>query len=466
MQQPDKFKAYAALVCEQLRWKRARPVVEREIETHLRDQYDALVKDGLPEEQAVEESIRQMGDAVEIGADLDRVHRPKPSWGLLILTGILLLAGLGIHIFLTYDSNFPYMLRRHVLAAIVGVGCLAGAYFMDFTILGKRPLLFFIGAVVLVGCVTVFDPQMVNFRSYTAAQLTLLLPLAYTALLYWLRGKGYPGFVLAIGGLAVQCVCCCIIPFSAGLLITAVTGIALLTVAVWENWFQIGKARGLFIWGILVLLGAVAGSLFICSSDYAVSRIEVSLFPELEPVGRGWMGMLIRETLAGARLLGEGVLGAYAASTPNILQLSHTDFLLTYLICRIGWISFIVIMAVFVVFFAAAAYKCLQQKNTLGRLASFAVILTLALQVLLYVCFNLGICLFGSISLPLISYGNTPLVVNMALIGVMLSTFRTGALVRDGATPLPGRVGRSRWKDRFRWSNGELTISFKKHIVS
>ena len=79
MQQPDNFKAYAALVCEQLRWKRARPVVEREIETHLRDQYDALVKDGLPEEQAVEESIRQMGDAVEIGADLDRVHRPKPS---------------------------------------------------------------------------------------------------------------------------------------------------------------------------------------------------------------------------------------------------------------------------------------------------------------------------------------------------------------------------------------------------
>ena len=462
MQQPDKFKAYAALVCEQLRWKRARPVVEREIKTHLRDQYDALVKDGLPEEQAVEESIRQMGDAVEIGTDLDRVHRPKPSWGLLILTGILLLAGLGIHIFLTYDSNFPYMLRRHVLAAIVGVGCLAGAYFMDFTILGKRPLLFFIGAVVLVGCVTAFDPQTINFRSYTAAQLTLLLPLAYTALLYWLRGKGYLGLVLAIGGLAVQCVCCCIIPFSAGLLITAVTGVVLLAVAVWENWFQIGKARGLFIWGILVLLAAVAGSLFIWSSSYAASRVELAFHPELDPEGNGFLGMVIRETLAGAQLLGEGVLGAYAAS----MQLNHTDFLLTYLICRIGWISFIVIMAVFVVFFAAAAHKCLKQKNMLGRLASLAVILTLALQVLFYVCFNLGICLFGSISLPLISYGNTPLVVNMALIGVMLSTFRTGVLVRDGETPLPSGARRFRWKDRFRWNDGVLTISFKKNIAS
>lgn len=458
MQQPDKFKAYAAQVCRQLRWKKARPVVEREIETHLRDQYDALLQGGMTEEQAVDESIRQMGDAVEIGVALDRVHRPRPAWGLLILTGVLLLTGLGIHMFVTYDSDASVLLLKHMIAAILGAGCLALAYFMDFTILGKRPLLFFIGAVVLVGCVILYG------HSYTAAQLTLLLPLAYTALLYRLRGKKAWGLILSLVGLAVLGGCCMVIPSMAGMLISAVTGAALLAAALWGDWFQIGRPRGLIIFGLLVLLGAAVGVLRIHGSSYSMTRIAMAFHPELDPGGNGWLGTAIRETLSGARLLGEGAVGVYAASSPAIL--SDTDLLLTYLIYRTGWISLIAIGAVFAAFFAAAVRKCLKQKNMLGRLVSLAVILTLALQVLLYGAFNLGIVLTGTISLPLLSYGNTALVVNMTLIGVMLSAFRTGPLVGDGNKLLPDRAGGFRWKDRCQWNDGVLTISFKKNIAS
>lgn len=464
MQHPDKFKDYAAQVCEQLRWKRARPVVEREIETHLRDQYDALLQSGMPEEQAVDESIRQMGDAVEIGTSLDRVHRPKPAWGLLILTGILLLTGLGIHMFMTYESDVSGVLLKHMIAAILGAACFMGAYFMDFTILGKRPLLFFIGAIVLLGCVSLFELRSANIHSYTTAQLTLLLPLAYTALLYWLRGKKYLGLILSLAGLAILGGCCMVIPTMAGMLIVTVTGAALLAVVLWGDWFKIGKLRGLIIFGVLVLLGAAAVFLRIQRSSYSMTRIAVAFHPELDPGGQGWLGMVIRETLTGAQLLGEGAVGVYTASFPAIL--SDTDLLLTYLIYRIGWISLIVIMAVFAAFFAVAVYKCLKQKNMLGRLVSLAVILTLALQVLLYAALNLGIVLTGNISLPLLSYGNTALVVDMTLIGVMLSAFRTGPLVGDGDKLLPSRAGRFRWKDRFQWNDGVLTISFKKNIAS
>ncbi|MGM9607493.1 MAG: permease prefix domain 1-containing protein [Oscillospiraceae bacterium] len=452
MQQSDKFRDYAALVCGQLRWKKARPVIAREIETHLQDQCDALVRGGMGEEEAIDESIRQMGDAVEIGTSLDRVHRPKPSWGLLVLTGILLLAGLGIHIFITCDSVFSGRLLFHLIAALLGFGCLIGAYFMDYTILGKWPLAFFAGAIALISCVILFDPAGARGRSYIAAQLTLLLPLAYAALLYGLRGKRYLGLAFALVGLAVPCVFCAIIPCVAGLLITA---------AAWGDWFKIGKGRGLILLGALVLVGAATVFLYIWSSAYLRERMELAFHPELDPTGRGWTGMLIREVLAGARLVGKGTLEAYEAVTPFLLE--STDFLLTYLIHRVGWISLIVLLAVFLVFFAAAVHKCLKQKNMLGRLASLSVILTLALQVLLYVCLNLGICLFGGISLPLISYANTALVVNMALIGVMLSAFRTGLLVRDGEQPW---AKRSRWADRVRWKDGELTISFRRTLPS
>lgn len=459
MQQPDQFKDYAALVCSQLRWKKARPVVAREIETHLRDQYDSLVRGGMGEKEAVDESIRQMGDAVEIGASLDRVHRPKPSWSLLILTGILLLAGLGIHLFVAGDDSvFSDQRLRYVMAAIVGIGCLLGAYFLDFTILGKRPLLFFIGAILLSAWLGI--PSFGH--THIVAQLTLLLPLAYAVLLYGLRGKRYLGLFLSLGSWAFLCTCCCIPLFTGGLLIMAAAGIVLLAAAVWGDWFQVGKRRGLILLGALVLVGAAALSLRVWSSAYMIERIHLLFHPELDPTGRGWAGMLIRETLAGAQPLGEGALGAYGASVPAVVN--DADFLLTFLIHRTGWISFFVLMAVFFAFFAAAVYKCLKQKNMLGRLVSLSVILTLALQVLLYVCSNLGL-LVGTLPLPLVSYGNTALVVDLALIGVMLSTFRTGSLVRDGEQPLRCGAKRLRWADRVRWKDGELTISFKKDIA-
>lgn len=461
MQQPDKFKDYAETVCAQLRWKKARPVVAREIETHLRDQYDALLQKGMPEQAAADETIHLTGDAVEIGVSLDRVHRPKPSWALLGLTGVLLLLGLGIHVFTAGSGTHGVSLFRHIAAAVLGCGCLAGAYFADFTLLGRRPLLFFAGAAIIVSGVILFDPRSVYGRSCMAAQLTLLLPLAYAVLLYRLRGKGYAGLALSLAGLGGLGALCCLVPVMAGTLILAVTGAALLAAAAWGDWFQIGKRRSLLILGTLLLLGTAAVLLQVRNSEHLMSRLETVLHPERDPSGSGFLGMTIREALSGARLLGAGATGPYIAGAPTLLK--SPDFLLTYLIHRVGWISLIVILAVFAAFFAAAVRKCLKQKNMLGRLVSLAVILTLALQVLLHTAADLGFA-YGTISLPLLSYGNTALVVNMALIGIMLSVFRTGSLVQDRTCPPVHGKNRFCWRDRLQWQNGVLTISFKKDI--
>lgn len=461
MQLPEQFKEYAQLVTHQLRWKKARPVIEREITTHLCDQRDALVGCGMDEDAAVDESIRQMGDAVEIGTGLDRVHRPKPSWSLLILTGVLLLIGLAIKTFLTYDGDYPHELPTMLLAAVLGIGCLMGAYFADFTILGKRPLLIYAGAVVLVLCMMLPVFPVVNSRSYYAVQVSLILPVAFAALLYGLRGKRWFGFLLALAGLMAACACCMIIPAMSTALPMAVSGVVLLSVVVWGDWFKLGKRLGCIILAICVLLGITWFVWRISCSAYMMQRIEIALRPELEPSGRGWGALLIREVLSGAQMLGRGTLGEYSLSAP--LFLDDADLLLTYLIHRVGWISLIVIMAVFTAFFAIAIHKCIKQKNMLGRMVSLAVILTLAAQVVIYVVYDLGICFISGIALPLVSYGNVALIIDMALIGIMLSVFRTGSLVHDENLPVHRKTA---WNDHVRWHDGELTISFKKKMVS
>lgn len=86
---PDRISAFVEAVGAEIRWKKARPLLTEEIRTHLLDQRDACVAQGMAEDEAQAEAVRQMGDPVALGADLDRVHRPRPQWGLLALALVL-----------------------------------------------------------------------------------------------------------------------------------------------------------------------------------------------------------------------------------------------------------------------------------------------------------------------------------------------------------------------------------------
>ena len=61
-----------------------------------------------------------------------------------------------------------------------------------------------------------------------------------------------------------------------------------------------------------------------------------------------------------------------------------------------------------------------------------------------------------AISLPLISYGNIATIINLSLIGLMLSVFRTGDAAKDKHSEIIR-------KDSFiTWDEGKLTIYFGK----
>ena len=90
---PESVRGYLDAVEAQIRWKRARTVSARELETHLEDQQEEFLAEGHPPEEAERLAVEDMGDPVAVGADLDRLHRPRPQWGMLGLTLALLLVG-------------------------------------------------------------------------------------------------------------------------------------------------------------------------------------------------------------------------------------------------------------------------------------------------------------------------------------------------------------------------------------
>lgn len=194
----DQIERFLEDVKEHIRWKQAQKGLEVELRTHLLDQRDALMAQGMDEDTATAESVRRMGDPVEVGIQLDRVHRPKPQWGLLVLVGAILCVGLIIQSTVMQELRIqPYM--PHVFGSvIIGAALLLAMYFAGFQWLGRHPVLVYIlGLTPLLGMFCYgssrFSPASGPVR-FAAIYVGLIMPVfCYTPLVWYLRKSGRRG---------------------------------------------------------------------------------------------------------------------------------------------------------------------------------------------------------------------------------------------------------------------------------
>ena len=66
---------YLTILTDQIWCRMAREDVRKELLCHIEDQKAAFLS------EAEEAAVREMGDPVETGNELDRIHRPKMAWG-------------------------------------------------------------------------------------------------------------------------------------------------------------------------------------------------------------------------------------------------------------------------------------------------------------------------------------------------------------------------------------------------
>ena len=127
---------------EQVRWRRARPALAQELRTHLLDQRDACLAQGMEPDGGGGGEPAADGDPVEVGTQLDQVHRPAPQWGMLALVGLLLCSGFFIQATVMQQLGRvqPYM-PTVIVSILLGVAAMAAVYLGDYTLLGRRPVL-------------------------------------------------------------------------------------------------------------------------------------------------------------------------------------------------------------------------------------------------------------------------------------------------------------------------------------
>lgn len=60
----------------QIRDKNAKSFVANEIRSHIEEQADVYENGGLSRDDALEKAVKDMGDPVSVGINLDKIHRP------------------------------------------------------------------------------------------------------------------------------------------------------------------------------------------------------------------------------------------------------------------------------------------------------------------------------------------------------------------------------------------------------
>ena len=192
-------KEWLQTVTAQLRCRRAVPGVERELENHLSEQYNAFVAQGCAPEEAERRTVESMGDPVLAGGALDRVHRPRPAWGPFFMVAALLLAGALLRFFwsVPVSAQGAYLWRegayQSLAAALAGIAVLAAVYFcMDVSLLARWTKALYIGLAAVSAYGFLAGYTLMNGRrlwtvwgvSYDATHFSMIFIPIYAAVVY------------------------------------------------------------------------------------------------------------------------------------------------------------------------------------------------------------------------------------------------------------------------------------------
>lgn len=456
---PETFAQFARTAAEQLRWKKARPLVEDELLTHLCDQRDTLMAQGMDETIATAESLRLTGDPYEIGTALDRVHRPKTPTALFVLAAVIALSGLAFTALVSAGDGGIF-LTRQCAALLLGTAAMLAAYFLDFTLLGRFALplaLVFHAALVPLSLLPVGGFSL--FHTYVSTRLLLrglplLLPLMFALLLYALRGWRGWGVFAAFVCLAVQLRFCAAIPSLTDLCFSFLCDGALLIFCARSGWFGLGRKLEMLL-TILPLAACIVSGLALGALWFS-RQLALVLDPYAQIEGRGYRIAMLRELLQNARLIGQGGAGTY--SGPHLARYgcdgiaSLQDHAMTLLVHRCGWLALIALAALLSALLIVAFRRCRRQESMLARLVSYSVLLSFGAQTVAYLLCDLTLIpLAGGTAFPLFTFGVRTLLLNMIQLGFLLSTLRTGSVVRDQDVSAAQLRPRHRLRVKFTW---------------
>jgi cell division protein FtsW len=173
----------------------------------------------------------------------------------------------------------------------------------------------------------------------------------------------------------------------------------------------------------LALLGMLAAgfALLVLSSPYRMQRIFGYMDPWSDPFGRGYQLSHALIAFGRGEWLGVG-LGA-SVEKLHYLPEAHTDFLLAVIAEELGFAGVGLVIALFAWIVARAfaiARQATQHERHFAALAAQGIGIWIGFQAFINMGVNMGLLPTKGLTLPLMSYGGSGLLVNFVALAILL----------------------------------------------
>ena len=180
---------------------------------------------------------------------------------------------------------------------------------------------------------------------------------------------------------------------------------------------------GIRFWHFLFVVGAGAGGMVALTliAPYRMNRVTSFLDPWADPFNTGFQ--LVQALIAFGR--GEWFGAGLGASVQKLsyLPAAHTDFLIAVIAEELGLVGVLAVLALYAIV-AWRAFVIARQAETVGQLYGARLAqglgLLLVLQAMINLGVNMGMLPTKGLTLPLMSYGGSSIIVSAAAIGLLL----------------------------------------------
>ncbi|MGQ7876780.1 FtsW/RodA/SpoVE family cell cycle protein [Bacillus sp. 1A] len=408
-----KGERFVSEVTNHIKSKEAKSFVATELDFHLKQAKNTWIEKGLSEEVAENKAVEQMGSPIKLGQELNKLHKPKVDWFLLIL----LVAAMGLG-FLPVIA-FGYMndlLMNKVLSVILGITTVVVMMLLDYRKLERLGWLFYTIGVLILLILNCFPSAYVNGEPLikigpVAIGRLMVLPfffLAWASFFNNSRLKVRYFVVLYLFSLYL---------FLFGSDISTIfIYITMVFVMLW--WSKLGKKKALIITVVPICLFIIKVSFSMASAKrYYLERFLGYINPERDARGAGFMYIRLKEIMSSAGWFG-------TAGDTRFIPAGDTDFVFASLTYYYGyWLALILVfvLSLFAARLIVISYKI---NDRYGKLLLVGGVTLFVFQFIYNVGMILGLLPHAAISLPFISYGLTPTVFHSLIIGIVLSVYR------------------------------------------
>jgi cell division protein FtsW (lipid II flippase) len=374
-----------------------------------------------------------MGNPVIIGKQLNATHKPKVEWSILFVAAILVVLGAAFQLFLSrVDALSSDHFSSFLLYAPFGIAAFAFMYFFDYTRFARysKRIYFVLLASVVIGSLL---SDKINGGYLLVYYTTLLFIPVFAGVTYSFRSKGYLGLIysgLYYAGAAFTTI---VAPSFQSFALLTISCLIILTVAITRGFFSVKKRQGLALVYIPTLLLPSLLALFSSTISQRMERIISLLNPIHEYAGSGFLAYVVRQVLMASKPFEKAVFVSSFEnmSIDRILPYWSSHLSLTYLIATWGYIPGLTFVGIMLFLIIRMYVTVIDQKNAFGLLVSLSVFLAITGQIALFLFSNLGVIFPLAAILPFISFGAKGFIVNMALLGLLLSVYRRTDLVYD-----------------------------------